>query len=203
MFRNLYDMGKFIDTAGPWQRDYITSLTFAIHGVESVDAMKVYELVTQCTALRKLSIVAHEPLESTSHLGHITPASQLEGFKILLDLENVVSVRYLPEEDTATILFSPFTEPDCISMIESTVGRVFLSRTGAKLQPRSGSTRNNFMPVTDGLTQAFTALEKHRDYPPSYQRPWQRGTIAYGRVPQPWIIDGAKHNYVSIYNNWS
>jgi hypothetical protein len=199
-------MSGFINRAGPFQRDYITSLAFGMDYYNDViDTLEICRLAVQCTSLRKLSIMAYKAYAHPPRhprLGRINKITESELFKTLSLSRNTASVEIDAEAEVATLLFVPSTERSFVHEIPSARGRTLISRTVATPEPLPQSPRTDFSPVTHAGTQALT-VDPKRDILQNREQLWRRGTIAYGSTRHIHVPRGDYPGTIPIYNSWS
>jgi len=202
MFWNSRNMSVFINRAGPFQRDYITSLAFSMECYhEVIDALEISRIAVQCTSLRKLSIMAYAKPPRVVP-GTITYITESELFRTLSLSKNIASVEIDAEAEVAILLFVPSTERSFMRETPSARGRSLIPQTLATPKPSSQSARTNFSPFTDTGTQALTVTHE-RDIAQNRQRPWRRGTIAYGSTRYIWLSREDDPGTIPIYDSWS
>jgi len=200
MFWNSRNMSIFLNRVGPFQRDYITSLTFSMEcHDEEIDALEISRLAVECKSLRKLSIMAYAGFPTLENIDHVT---ETELFKTLSLSRNIASVEIDAEAEVATMLFVPFSERSFMHETISARRRTLVSQTVATAKPSLQPARTNFSSVIEAGTQALILTHEY-DMAQNRRRPWRRGTIDYDRTRYIWVSQEGFPGTIPICNNWS
>lgn len=197
-------MADFINRAGPFQRDYITSLAFGIdYHNDAVDILEVCQLAAQCISLCKLSFMAYKVYVNPPRVRIINKITESTLLKILSLPRNTASVEIDTEAEVVTLLFVPSTERSFVHEIPSIRGRTLVSQTVTKPKPSSQSSRTDFSAVVHAGTQSITAHPERDKLEDRLQKLWRRGTIAFGNTRHIQAPRGNHSGTRPIYNNWS
>lgn len=197
MFWSSRNMFVFVDRAGPFQRDYITSLAFGIENYnEVIDALAISRLAVQCKSLRKLSVMVYTGFPLPGRINHMT---ERERFKTLSLSKNIASIEIDVIAEVITLLFVPWTERSSMQETPSARARTLCSQTTATPRPSLQAARTNFSSVTDAGNRALTATNIAQNR----QRPWRRGSIDYESTRYIWISQQRCPGTISICDNWS